>query len=276
MKIGLALPYNQTRNIGAWAQLSEAFGWDGLFLGDAIWTEDPMIGLAAAAVATNRIRLGILIVPVPLRRPWKIAGESVALDHLSDGRLILGLGTGAVWMGWQGFPDEVTEHKTRTEMLNETIEILNLLYQRRQIDYEGNRYHLKLTLVDEIFYPPKPVQRPRIPIWTPAIWPLENSIRRALSSDGVIVEKRNSQGQEEEIKPGDIREIQKFMVENRSLTNPYDIVVIGKSFDLNHSQREDKLSQFKDAGATWWVEGLWDKSPETVTECIRQSPPKLK
>lgn len=81
-------------------------GWH--FLGDAIWCEDPLICLAAAAVLTRRLRLGTMIVPAPLRRPWKLASESVALDHLSDGRLILGLGTGATWMGWQGFPDEVT------------------------------------------------------------------------------------------------------------------------------------------------------------------------
>lgn len=99
-----------------------------------------MIALAAAAMTTSRIRLGTLIIPVPLRRPWKIASESIAVDHLSDGRLILGLGTGAVWMGWQGFPDEVTDNKARVEMLDETIDILTLLYQRKQFDYDGKHY----------------------------------------------------------------------------------------------------------------------------------------
>lgn len=130
MKFGLALPYNEVRIVARLAQLAEEAGWDGCFLGDAIWCEDPMIALAAAAMTTSRIRLGTMIIPVPLRRPWKIASESVALDRLSDGRLILGLGTGAVWMGWQSFPDEVTDSKARAEMLDETIDILTLLYQR--------------------------------------------------------------------------------------------------------------------------------------------------
>jgi alkanesulfonate monooxygenase SsuD/methylene tetrahydromethanopterin reductase-like flavin-dependent oxidoreductase (luciferase family) len=57
-------------------------------------------------------------------------------------------------MGWQGFPDEVTDTRTRAEMLDESIDILTLLYERKQFDYAGRHYHLKLTLLDEIDYPP--------------------------------------------------------------------------------------------------------------------------
>lgn len=113
MKYGAALPYGSARTAANLAQLAEQSGWDGIFLGDAIWCQDPMIGLAAAAMTTSRIRLGSMVVPVPLRRPWKLASESVALDHLSNGRLTLGLGAGAVWMGWQAFPYEVTDTRTR-------------------------------------------------------------------------------------------------------------------------------------------------------------------
>ena len=273
MKFGLALPYDQTRYIVQWAQKAEEGGWDGLFLGDAIWCEDPMIALAAAAVATSRIRLGIMVIPVPLRRPWKIASEALALDHLSDGRVILGLGTGATWMGWQSFPDEVTDKKVRREMLDETIDILTLLFQSKQFDYSGNQYHIKLTLLDEMYYPPKPVQLPRIPLWTPAIWPGEKSIQRALKCDGMILEKKGNAGEPEEITPGDVYGVKKYIVENRSLSIPYDIVVEGKSFDLDLAERRDKVTRLKEAGATWWIEGLWGETPETVTDCIRQGPP---
>ena len=95
MKFGLAVPYNQAGNTGQWAKEAEAKGWDGLFVGDAIWCEDPMVTLAAAAAVTTKIYLGTMIIPVPLRRPWKIASESVALDRLSNGRSILGIGSGA-------------------------------------------------------------------------------------------------------------------------------------------------------------------------------------
>jgi len=273
MKFGLALPYNQTVNIVQWAQLAEEQGWDGLFLGDAIWCEDPMIALAAAAVVTNRIRLGVIVVPVPLRRPWKLASESLALDHLSAGRLILGLATGAVWMGWQSFPDEVSDDKTRREMLDETIDILTLLFQSKQFDYDGHQYHVKLTLLNEIYYPPKPVQLPRIPLWTPAIWPSGKSMQRAFKCNGVILEKKSQPGEIEEIMPGDVQEAQEYIVANRPGSTPYDIVVIGKSFDLDRSQQQDKVKQYKEAGATWWIEALWEATPETVAGYIQHGPP---
>ena len=91
LKFGVALPYTNARTVAKYASLAEKAGWDGCFLGDAIWCEDPMISLAAAATITHRVRLGTMIIPMPLRRPWKVASESVALDHLSEGRLILGL-----------------------------------------------------------------------------------------------------------------------------------------------------------------------------------------
>ncbi|TLN14334.1 LLM class flavin-dependent oxidoreductase, partial [bacterium] len=124
MKFGVALPYLSAREIAELAALAEEHAWDGAFVGDAIWTVDPIVSLTAAAMRTQRIRLGVMVVPVPLRKPWKIASESAALDNLSGGRLTLALATGAVWMGWQGFPDEVTDTKQRAEMLDETIDIL--------------------------------------------------------------------------------------------------------------------------------------------------------
>jgi hypothetical protein len=86
-KFGAALPYTTPRSVAQLAQLAEENGWGGVFMGDAIWCEDPMIGLAAAAVLTERIRLGMMVIPTPIRRPWKVASESVGLDHLSNGRL---------------------------------------------------------------------------------------------------------------------------------------------------------------------------------------------
>ena len=135
LKFGPALPYGSARSAAKLASLAEAAGWDGCFLGDAIWCEDPMISLAATAMTTHRIRLGTLIIPMPLRRPWKVASESVALDHLSDGRLILGLGAGAVWMGWQGFPDEVTDPRARAEMVAQRVhETTRQVFLRAEAD----------------------------------------------------------------------------------------------------------------------------------------------
>ncbi|MBN1667956.1 MAG: LLM class flavin-dependent oxidoreductase [Anaerolineales bacterium] len=273
MKFGLALPYNETRNYARWAQTAEQAGWDGCFLGDAIWTEDPMIGLTAMAMSTQHIRLGTLIIPVPLRRPWKIASESLALDQLSDGRLILGLATGATWMGWYAFPDEVTDNQARAGMLDETIEILTRLYQREPFDFDGQHYHLKLTALDQQYYPPQPVQRPRIPIWTPGIWPRQRSIQRALRCDGWIAEKISPEGKPEQVTPADVREMRAYVDASRSATTPFDLVVIGKSGDLQPEQQAEFFAAWQEAGVTWWVEDLWNQVPAAVEARVQQSLP---
>lgn len=275
LKFGLALPYGSARMAARLALEAEEAGWDGCFLGDAIWCEDPMIALAAAAMTTRCIRLGTMIIPMPLRRPWKVASESLALDHLSEGRLILGLGAGAVWMGWQGFPDEVTDMRSRAEMLDESIDILTLLYQRKPFDYDGKHYHLKLSLVDEMHYPPKPVQQPRIPLWVVGIWPHSKSMRRVLKCDGVLVEKRNSQGQSEEATPTDICEIKTYVDANRALTTPFEIVVSGKTASLSRAQVREKLQPRQEAGLTWWIEDVIGDTEEQVVARIRQGPPRL-
>lgn len=85
------------------AKLAEATGWDGFFVWDHLLPDedskngpvaDPWILLTALACATRRMRLGALVTPLPRRRPWKLARETVTLDHLSQGRLVVGAGIG--------------------------------------------------------------------------------------------------------------------------------------------------------------------------------------
>jgi hypothetical protein len=257
------------------ASLAEEAGWDGCFLGDAIWCEDPMIALAAASMTTRRIRLGPMVIPMPLRRPWKVASESLALDHLSEGRLTLGLGAGAVWMGWQGFPDEVTDTRARAEMLDEGIDILTLLCQRKPFDYSGRHYHIKLSLVDEMHYPPKPVQQPRIPLWVVGIWPRKKSMQRVLKCDGILVEKISPEGKGEEATPTDLCEIKTYVDANRTLTTPFDIVVSGKTAGLDRVRVQDQLLPRQEAGLTWWIEDVIGQTEEEAAQRLRQGPPPL-
>jgi len=274
MKFAAAF-YASARSTANLAQIAEASGWDGIFLGDAIWTHDPMVALSAAAMVTSRIRLGTMVIPVPLRRPWKLASESLALDHLSNGRLTLGLGAGAVWMGWQAFPDEPTDTKVRAGMLDETIDILTLLYQCKPFDYSGQHYHLKLTQLDEMHYPKKPVQQPRIPLWVPGIWPRMKSMQRILKCDGLLPQKMNSKGEFEEVTPDDLRQMKAYIDLNRTLTTPFDIVTEGKTGGLDRVQAHAKIQEWEQAGATWWVESLWEATEDQAAARLRQGPPRI-
>src|SRR5699024_8416623 len=87
----------------AFARDAEDAGWDGFFLWDHLQTIDlppdgpvldPWIAMAGIACATDRMRLGALVTPLSRRRPWKVARETVTLDHLSHGRLVVGAGIG--------------------------------------------------------------------------------------------------------------------------------------------------------------------------------------
>ena len=275
MKFGLVVPYGDARSTANLALVAEEAGWDGIFVGDAIWCVDPMIALTAAAMVTQRIRLGTMIIPMPLRRPWKVASESAALDNLSNGRLILGLGTGATWMGWQGFPDEPADLKTRAEMLDEGIDILTLMFRGKQFDFDGKHYHLKLTLVEEKHYPPVPVQNPRIPLWVVGVWPKLKSMRRILKCDGVLPAKMNREGHFEDIQPTDVAQMKAYIDSNRTLTTPFEIIIEGKTTGLDRSQVQDTINPWIEAGATWWIEGLWEVPKDEISERIRQGPPQV-
>lgn len=93
--------YSEPRLLAELAKEAEDAGWDGFFLWDHIGADwplpvaDPWIALAAMAMTTRRIKLGPLVTPLPRRRPWKLARETATLDHLSHGRLILGVGIGS-------------------------------------------------------------------------------------------------------------------------------------------------------------------------------------
>lgn len=83
------------------SESSPESGWDGVFVEDYVFfhdrrsdTYDPWVTLSAVALATERVRIGALVTPVPGRRVWKLAADAVAIDHLSGGRLTLGVGLG--------------------------------------------------------------------------------------------------------------------------------------------------------------------------------------
>ncbi len=280
MKYGITLPYGDARVVADLAQEAEAAGWDGVFVGDAIWCIDPMIQLAAAAMTTTTIKLGTMVLAVPLRIPWHLASESNAIDHLSDGRMILGLGTGATWMGWHAFPDVPTDIYTRAEMLDETIDILTELYQRKQFDYDGKHYHLKLTQLDTMHYPPRPVQQPRIPLWVVGAWPRKKSMQRILKADGLLPMKINAEGKFIDVQPADLREMKAYIDANRvprdhAPTTPFDYVIEGKTAGLSKQEAVDKLCPWAEAGMTWWIESAWGIEAEALREVISQGPPHL-
>jgi alkanesulfonate monooxygenase SsuD/methylene tetrahydromethanopterin reductase-like flavin-dependent oxidoreductase (luciferase family) len=133
---------------------------------------DPWVALTAVALSTSRLRLGPMVTPLPRRRPVKLARETVSLDHLSGGRLILGVGIGAMPYEWNYLGEE-PDARVRGAMLDKGLEVLAGLWSGEPFDHHGEHYRVAGDPPEQdwraIFYPP-PLQRPRVPIWVAGTW----------------------------------------------------------------------------------------------------------
>lgn len=112
-------------------------------------------------MATKSVRPGTMVTPIARRWPWKLARETVTLDHLSEGRLILGVGLGDIELdtSFTRF-GESTDAKERAAMVDEALELLDRLWSGEEITYAGRFYNINAARML-----PRPLQKPRIPIW---------------------------------------------------------------------------------------------------------------
>jgi hypothetical protein len=276
MKYGFVLPYGDARTAADFAFEAEQAGWDGFFVWEPVWGYDAWILLTAAAMHTERIRLGTMITPLSRMRPWKLASETMTLDRLSNGRVILAVGLGAVDTGFEAF-GEAADRKTRAELLDEGLDVLTGLWRGQPFNYEGKHYTIRPV---EHFPPPPPAQQPRIPIWVVGAWPRMKSMRRVLRYDGLLPNVMDDSGQHTRLTPDHVRDMKKFVDANRSAVTPFDIVVEGKTPGDDREQATKVIEPWIDAGATWWIEAMWDvlDQADRLTPAlarIKQKPPRI-
>jgi Coenzyme F420-dependent N5,N10-methylene tetrahydromethanopterin reductase and related flavin-dependent oxidoreductases len=115
--------------------------------------------LAAVAARTERIRLGVLVTSNTFRHPAVLAKQAVTVDHISGGRLILGLGAGWHEDEHRRYGIDLPPPRERVDRLEEAVEMLIALMGAERTTYSGLHYRL-----DDAPLEPKPLQRPRIPI----------------------------------------------------------------------------------------------------------------
>ena len=277
MRYGFIIPRGDVATIIDLADEAEQSGWDGVFYWDGICIEgagpmyDPWVVLGAMALRTQRVRIGAILTPPSRRRPWKLARETMTVDHLSHGRLVVPVGLGALDDGGFGKVGEPTDRKTRAELLDESLDILTGLWAGQPFTYDGKHYHL-----DEMTFLPPPVQTPRIPIWVVGLWCAEKSMARALRYDGLLPAKRAAPGESDELTPDDIRAIRAYCAQHRAPGAPFDIVCEGRTPGASREQAAAHVRPFAEAGATWWNEAMWTEPNEIadVRERIRQGPPR--
>jgi len=254
---------------------AEKSGWDGIFIWDQVLgfidvdvaMNDPWVVLGAIASKTSKIKIGPMMTPIPRRRPWKLARETITLDHLSNGRLILSVGIGFPLELEYGYFGEDHDPILLQEKLKEGMIILEGLWTGEAFHFNGAHYNLK-----EMKFLPKPFQIPRIPVWIAIIGKHESRIKQAIKWDGVIpIEKDYTC-----ISLENLKDIKKKVEIFRVKRKDFDYVVIGES-DLFIDKKSKIITQYHAAGATWWLESIheWRFSLKETRKLIQSGPPNL-
>ena len=233
------------RSVVEVAVAAEDRGWDGLFLWDHIWRPpdrsksvgDAWIALAAIATQTSRMRIGPMVVPLARRRPQKVARESVALDHLSGGRLTLGVGLGVNTGGELRRFGEVVDDRERGAVLDEALDVLLALWSGEEVHHKGPHF-----TAEGVRFQPTSLQQPRIPLWgaaraTSGIGPL----RRAARLDGIFPVGTSSE---------QLKRMLATIGEVRGTLDDFDVAMI--------NPQDAQTGPLEDLGVTWSIRSIPD------------------
>jgi alkanesulfonate monooxygenase SsuD/methylene tetrahydromethanopterin reductase-like flavin-dependent oxidoreductase (luciferase family) len=235
------------------AQAAEAAGWEAFFVWDhlgfvrGLASGDPWVILSAVAASTTRLKLGIAVTPLARRRPQVVANALASMDLLSGGRVIFGAGLGGVPEEFSAFGDP-GDAKQRAAMLDEGLTILDGLWSGVTVTHRVQHY-----AVEGVSLAPRPLQRPRIPIWiggegAPAL-------RRAARWDGWLAPATSHDGTPTMAKsPQRIAEMVAEIRRHRTTDAPFEVAVDG------YSEPGDPAlpRAYGAAGATWWLESIHD------------------
>jgi len=252
-------PFGDARVIADLARDAESAGWDGFFLWDHITEQsetgvvvpcaDPWLALTAAAMQTNSIKLGTTVTPLPRRRPHKLARETVTLDRLSGGRLILSVGIGGGKLEWDHLGEE-TDLRTRGRMLDEGLDVLVGLWSGESFQYDGLHYH-----IEKAQFQPSPLQQPRIPVWVGGVWPNKRPFHRMAHWDGMFPLFSVYGSEQEPV----FAEAVAYVIAERErlgLSEPFDVIKMGMSPGDDPAEAAAIINPAIAAGATWWLELL--------------------
>ncbi len=153
------------------AQRADALGFKDLWVTentlDDSFSFDAMVILTYAAALTQRIRLGVSVVVLPLHSPVHVAHQIASLDYVSGGRAILGVGLGRA----AHYRDFQVPLDRRVRRFNEGVEVIKALWTKPEADYHGEIFDVQAGMAI------KPIQKPHPPIWVGAYNP--NGYRRA-------------------------------------------------------------------------------------------------
>ncbi len=236
------------------ARDAEAAGWEAVFVWDHIMYRepvtdagDPWIAMAAILTATEKVLTGPMVTPLPRRRAQIVARQSVGLDQLGSGRFVLGVGLGLDSSGRElsAFGEELDD-RTRAVMLDESLDIIDRLWSGEPVDFTGEHH-----TVDDVVFLPRPVQRPRPPVWVAGRWPYKRPLRRAARWDGLFLIDQET--------PDELAQAVDHVEAARGGLHDF-AVVVNQPFGADPQP-------WSEAGATWFL----TRSPYTIdADAVRE------
>lgn len=269
--------FGDPRMLVGLAVAAEEAGWDGFFLWDhLLWRDpaghvaDPTVVISAVAARTERIRIGVMVNLLARRRAAKVARETVTLDVLSEGRLIVGAGLGSLPAEFTAF-GESADPRVRAARLDESLNLLDALWSGQPVTFRGEY----LTAAD-VTMRPRPVQQPRIPIWCGGRWPNQRPFRRAARWDGVMP-THAGYGLGETMPADELQAVIRYTREHRTVDGPFDVALEGRTDGSAADRGGQLVAAYVRAGLTWWIEALgwWRGTPADAMHRIRQGPPAV-
>lgn len=147
-RFGFQATARDPRQVIQSARRAEERGFDVVQMGDHLGPEPaPLSCLAAVAVSTSRVRLCPLVLNNDLRHPVVLAQELASLDHLSEGRLEVGIGAGHSFPEYEAIGQRFDPPAVRKARLAEAVQILDRLLSGEPVDWDGAWYHLRHATV---------------------------------------------------------------------------------------------------------------------------------
>ena len=143
-------------------QVAEDAGLDTLWLGESHFRPQravlasPLVGASAVAARTKRIRVGLAVQVLPLANPLRVAEEAAIVDHISEGRLLFGVGRSSFLESYQGYNVDYAESRA---MFSESLEIIRQAWAEEPFSHAGKYYQFR-----DVNIVPKPYQKPHPPI----------------------------------------------------------------------------------------------------------------
>ena len=156
----------------------------------------------------------------------------------------------------------------RAARLDESLHLLDAFWTGQPVTFHGE--YLTAAGVTML---PRPVQRPRIPVWCGGRWPNKRPFRRAARWDGVMP-IHTGYGLGETMPPAELRAVVAYTREHRTGAGPFDVALEGRTDGSAADRGGQLVASYARAGLTWWVEALgwWRGHPAEAMSRIRQGP----